>query len=199
MYFHGVINGLVTKKFLEIIRDREIKSAAKRNDVNNTGFNENDYISVCEYLGEDVYEKYPNNAFHKYVLNNFCFVISSDIEVEMPIFIPDASTMNRFDLIKLRRENPLKRFSDIIDERQVKDSIPFDKIKAIGIPYGLEEVDGFIKLSSFTFLTEEEFQKFVSTIENYAATLGIKVFNSSDPSFPLTLKDKGLKKTNLHN
>ncbi len=194
MYFHGVINGLVTKKVLEIIRDREIKSATKRNDVNNTGFNENDYISVCEYLGEDVYDNYPNNAFHKYVLNNFCFVISSDIEVEMPVFIPDASTMNRFDLIKLRRENPDKRFSDIIDERQVKDSIPFDKIKAIGIPYGLEEVDGLIKLSSFTFLTKEEFQEFIETLERYAATLGIKVFNSSDPSFPLTLKDKGLKK-----
>ena len=198
MYFHGVINGLVTKKVLEIIRDREIKSATKRNDVNNTGFNENDYISVCEYLGEDVYDNYPNNAFHKYVLNNFCFVISSDIEVEMPVFIPDASTMNRFDLIKLRRENPDKRFSDIIDERQVKDSIPFDKVLAIGIPYGLEEVDGFIKLSSFTFLTKEEFQEFIETLERYASTLGIKVFNSSDPSFPLTLKDKGLKKTNLN-
>ncbi len=30
MYFHGVINGLVNKKVLEILRDQEIKSARKK-------------------------------------------------------------------------------------------------------------------------------------------------------------------------
>lgn len=195
MYFHGVINGLVNKKVLEILRDQEIKSARKRNDVNNVGFNENDFISICEYLGEDIYADYPNNAFHKYILNNFCFIISNDIDCEMPIFIPNAATMNRFELIKLRRENPKRRFSDIIDERQVRDSIPFDKVIGIGIPYGLEEENGFIKLSSFTFLTPDEFQEFIRTIENYAAMLGIKVVNSSDPTFSLTFKTNELKKT----
>ena len=195
MYFHGVINGLVNKKVLEILRDQEIKSARKRNDVNNVGFNENDFISICEYLGEDIYADYPNNAFHKYILNNFCFIISNDIDCEMPIFIPNAATMNRFELIKLRRENPKRRFSDIIDERQVRDSIPFDKVIGIGIPYGLEEENDFIKLSSFTFLTPDEFQEFIWTIENYAAMLGIKVVNSSEPTFPLTFKTNELKKT----
>ncbi len=194
MYYHGVINGLVTKKVLEIIRDGEIKSATKRNVINNTGFNENDYISICEYLGEDIYEKYPNNAFHKYILNNFCFVISPNIEVETPIFIHSTETQDRFNLIRLRRENKDKRYSDIIDERQVKDSIPFSQIEAIGIPYDLKEVDGFIKLSTFTFLTREEFQEFIATIESYATILGIKIVNSSDPNFPLTFKKDEPKK-----
>ena len=67
MFFHGVINGLVDQKILQILKDGKIKSAAKRNNINNRGFNEMDYISVCEYLGEDIYKDNPNNAFHKYL------------------------------------------------------------------------------------------------------------------------------------
>ncbi len=85
IYYHGVVNGLVPKKFLQILKDQEIKSAAQQNYQNNKGFNESNYISVCEYLGEDIYQNYPNNAFQRYIFNHFCFVISSEVSVETPI------------------------------------------------------------------------------------------------------------------
>lgn len=127
MYYHGVINGLVDEKILAIFNDREISSASKRNSTNSIGFNENDYISLCKYLGEEVYKEHTNNAFHRYILNNFCFIISDDIEAETPVFIENASTMNRFELMNMRIKNPNKRFSDIIDERQARYFIPFEK------------------------------------------------------------------------
>ena len=192
MFFHGVINGLVDQKILQILKDGKIKSAAKRNNINNRGFNEMDYISVCEYLGEDIYKDNPNNAFHKYILDNFCFIIS-DIDVEMPIFIKDGATMNRFELIKLKNNNPDKRYSDIIDERQVKDEISLSKVIAIGIPYHPTMVDGYIKLSSFTFMTPKEYQEFVHKIESYAQGLGITIVDSSNPHFVETISNKKIK------
>ena len=67
MYYHGVINGLVKEKILSILKDREINSARSRNINNKIGFNGIDYISICCYFGQDIYNKYHNNAFNKYV------------------------------------------------------------------------------------------------------------------------------------
>lgn len=196
MYYHGVINGLVDKKILSILQDREIRSASKRNSVNSVGFNENDFISLCEYMGEEVYKNYPNNAFSKYIVGNFCFVIADDIDVQKPEFIENASTMDRFALMKLRIEHPEKRFSDIIDERQAHESVPFDKIVAIGIPYKkMPTVSNLIKLSAFTYFTPSEYVEFIGEVERQAASLGIPVVDSSSPEFALTFEEnKNVKK-----
>ncbi len=94
--------------------------------------------------------------------------------------------MNRFELIKMRRENQDKCFSDLIDERQVRDSIPLNQVIAIGIPYQLKSVDCFYKLSSFTYLSLSEYQEFLKQIETYAKEIGSDIVDSSNPTFPLS-------------
>ncbi len=191
MYYHGVVNGLVDEKLLDILKDREISSASKRMLVNRIGFNEGDYISLCKYMGEEVYKSHPNNAFNKYIIDNFCFIISDDIEVEKPVYIEDASTMNRFDLMKLRTDNPDKRFSDLIDEYQARYFIPFEKVIAIGIPYHrTPTISNLIKLSNFTYFTPDEYSEFISKIESIAEDYGIPVVDSSNPEFMLEFEER---------
>lgn len=194
MYYHGIVNGLVDKKIISILNDKEIKSASRSGYTKKIGFNENDFISISTYLGEEVYEKYPNNAFHKYILNNFCFVIDESIPAIQPVFLENAKTMNPFELFALKRENPDKRFSDIIDERQVKDYISFDKIVAIGIPYNLQPIDGFIKLSDFCYLTVDEFLKLIKTVEEYASSLNIPIVDSTNKDLGFMFETKENKK-----
>lgn len=180
MYYHGVINGLVDKKLLGILSKKEISSASRMGINKQNGFNEGNFISICKNLGEEVYSKYPNNnAFKKYIVDNFCFVIGEDIKTEEVVFIPNAKNMSAIDLFNLRRNNPDKRFSDLVDEYQAIDHIPLSDVVAIGIPYDREVVDGYIKLSPFCILTIEEFNSLVKQVESIAQNLNIKVVNSS--------------------
>lgn len=188
MYYHGVVNGLVDKKVLDILKKREISSAARLGYIKRIGFNENDFISVCSNMGEEVYNTGVNNAFNKYIKNNFCFVIDDSIEFEKPEYIPNASKMGTLELFNLKRNNPNKRFSDIIDEYQVKDYISFDKVVAIGVPYGLKVQDGEIILSNFCYLKPEEFLELIGKVEKIAEELGIPVVDSSSKEF-LTMFD----------
>lgn len=183
MYYHGVVNGLVNEKVIKILECGEISSSSRMGVSKRIGFNENDYISVCVNLGEDVYKEHPNNAFNKYIVNHFCFVIDDSVEAYKTEYIPDAEKMNILDLYRLRSCNPDKRFSDIIDEYQIKSCIPLDKVIAIGIPYSLEENDGYIKLSNFCFLTRDEFLELIRRVEEKAHDIGLKVVDSSSEDF----------------
>ena len=188
MYYHGIVNGLVTDKVLKILENREISSMSRLGIRKRIGFNENDYISICANLGEDVYSKYSNNAFDKYIMNHFCFIIDEDIPAIKTEYI-DSNGISAFDLYRLKSNNPDKRFSDIIDEYQVLGCIPIDKIVAIGIPYDLEVTDGFIKLSNFCFLNREEFCDFIKQVEEIANDLGLRIVNSSSSEFRSMFKN----------
>ncbi len=183
MYYHGVVNGLVDKKVLDILKKREISSASRLGYTKRIGFNENDFISICSNMGEEVYGTGVNNAFNKYIKNNFCFVISDSIKAEKPVYVPNASKMGVLELFNLRQNNPDKRFSDIIDEYQVKDYISFENIVAIGIPYNLKIEDGYIRLSKFCSLTADEFLELINKVESVASDLGILVVDSSSKEF----------------
>ncbi len=181
MYYHGVINGLVDKKILSILNKKEVASATRMGLNKTNGFNEGDYISLCKNLGWHVYQKYPdNNAFNKYIFNNFCFIIDEDIEAKEAVFIPNAKNMKAMDLYFLKRNNPDKRFSDLVDEYQAYGYIPISKVVGVGIPYNKEVVDGFIILSKFCALTPSEFQELIRQVEKQANELGIKIVDSSD-------------------
>lgn len=199
MYYHGVINGLVDKKIMSILANREISSAGRMGYTNKIGFNEDNYVSVCSNMGEEIYNEIANNAFNKYIFNRFCFVIDSSVEVEKPEYIRDASSMSILDLYNLKRNNPNKRFSDIIDEYQVRDYIPFDKIVAIGIPYGLETKDGYVTLSNFCFLTTDEFKKLIIQIESVALELGIPIVDSSSLEFKTMFMDTSKQMKKVYN
>ena len=193
MYYHGVVNGLVDKKVLDILEKREISSATRMGLTKRIGFNENDYVSICSNMGEEVYSSGVNNAFNKYIKNNFCFVISDSIEVEKPVYIPDASKMGVLELFNLRRDNPDKRFSDIIDECQVRDFISFEDIVAIGIPYNLKAHDGYIRLSNFCSLTTDEFVELINKVEEIAGEMGIPVVDSSSLAFGKMFENNKIK------
>lgn len=181
MYYHGVINGLVDKKLLSIFERGEISSSKRMGINKNNGFNEGEFISLCKNLGEEVYNKYPNNnAFNKYIVDNFCFIIDEDISASEVEFIPEAKDMSALDLFNLKRNNKDKRFSDLVDEYQAYDYIPLSHVVALGIPYDKEVVNGYVKLSSFCMLTVDEFRELIKKVEDKANKLGIKIINSSD-------------------
>lgn len=194
MYYHGVVNGLVDKKILSILDKREISSTRRMGISKKIGFNEDDFISICSNMGDEVYSTGVNNAFNKYIVNHFCFVIDDSIKAEKPEYIPDASKMNALDLFNLKRNNPDKRFSDIIDEYQVRDCISFDDIVAIGIPYGLKPKDESIVLSNFCFLTVDEFMELVKRVEEVAIELGIPVVDSSSLDFKTMFENRKVKR-----
>ncbi len=185
---------MVDKKVLDILEKREISSATRMGVRKSIGFNENDYVSICSNMGEEVYSTGVNNAFNKYIKNNFCFIIDEAIEARKTIYLPDVSKLGTLELFNLRRENPGKRFSDIIDEYHVRDCISLDKVIAIGIPYNLKPIDGYIKLSNFCFMTIDEFLAFIKKVEEYAENLGLKIVDSSVPEFELMFEDKKIKK-----
>lgn len=192
-YFHGVANGLVDKKVIYILNKREISSARRLGIPKRIGFNEEDFVSVCSNMGQEFYDTGINNAFNKYIVNHFCFIIDGSIEVCKPEFIPEASKMSTLDLFNLKRNNPDKRFSDIIDEYQVRECIPFDNVIAIGIPYSLGSKHGQIKLSDFCYLTETEFLELIEKVERIASDLGIPIVDSASLEFVTMFSDSAIK------
>lgn len=193
MFYHGVVNGLVRNKILKILEQQEISSASRMEYSKQIGFNENNYVSVCVNLGNEVYSEYPNNAFNSYIINHFCFVIDDSITAEPTEYLADIRNMGPFELNNLKRQNPNKRYSDIIDEYQVKDYIHLSKVIAIGIPYNIPENDGFIKLSDFCYLTREEFDELVREVEDIANSLGLKIVDSTSECLQEICNDKPIR------
>lgn len=129
-YYHGV-DDLST--MLSIIKSQEIKSKRLLGDDVEYGFNGLDYISVCNKLPKEEYKKYYMNTYENYIKHNFCFIISDEIETIKTEFL-DITLHALKEIHEHVVAHPDIRYSDMIDEYQIKDSIPFKYIIGIGLP-----------------------------------------------------------------
>jgi len=154
---------------------------------------EKEEILLLKQVGFNNYKNLKIILKKLIIFNIIIFTFSILIFDIIVLIINKAFTFN-IELFNLKRDNPDKRFSDIIDEYQAKDFIPFDKVVAIGIPYNLEVQNGEIRLSNFCTLTVDEFLSLIKKVEDCADRLGIKVVDSSSPEFDLMFEDKKNKK-----
>ena len=132
--------GCRTDDMIEIIKTGEIKSQRKLGLTYGRGFNRLDYISVCNKCSDKEYEKYKKrlkyyvDAYSMFIEDRFCFIISDEITAIKTEYLEHYS-FSRYQLNKYIDEHPETRYSDMIDEYQVKDSIPLKYIIGIGIPF----------------------------------------------------------------
>lgn len=141
-YYHGLKEGfsierrhLCIDKMIEIISSGGLKSRAKRGINLNGGFNGNDYISLCKKLPMDDYIENPSQSFFPCILNNYCFIISNEVDAIKPRIISKDDYDSWEDIKLMLDTNPDERISDLVDEWQVKDEIPLKYIVGLGFPF----------------------------------------------------------------
>lgn len=147
MFYHGIKDyydpNESVLKLLEIIESGGLKSRRLQGKTSTSGFNGDDYISVCERKSDVEYRKYSNNAFFNFIQFRFCFIISPSVSV-IPIRYIDCEKFTSFKEVTEYMEcYPNLRFSDMFDEWQVKDEIPLSYVVGIGLP--VHKILGYIK------------------------------------------------------
>lgn len=196
-YYHGIRNISDVNTVLEIFKSGGIKSKRMQNRSYKIGFNGVDYVSVCNKVSGEEYKNFSNNAFKKYIINRFCFIIDDTITAVRPKFIGDAINWNRIQLIKLITSDSNIRFTDMIDEWQIKDEIPLSYIIGIGIP--VKEINNFLSLHQENAI-KRNIRKIIDAIIEYAINLNLDIVDSSNDSFIEeyeSKKNRSQKKLNL--
>lgn len=134
-YFHSVRFKLETLE--EILKNGYILSREKAHiKSDNPTFNGEKWISICKYYDPYYdpdnydYTYLPFCAFQFLVVNGISIVLDDKIKATKTIF------MSYDELYPgvIKEENPI-RYSDCIDEYQVRDSISKDHFLAIMYPY----------------------------------------------------------------
>ncbi len=127
-FYHGVDDLLTMLKIIDCgyIKSKRQLGFSKEND-----FNGLDYISLCNKESNDMYIGSTLNSFDNYIKNNFCFIISNDINATKCEYI-DISKCTE-EQVKLLSNSDV-RYSDMFDEWQVKDSISLNDVVGIGLP-----------------------------------------------------------------
>lgn len=157
-YFY---HGTSLYNMLDILQCGEIKS--QRNLGYNFGIGNNglDYISLCNKLDDSLYDNYLHNAFIKYIKDNYCFIISDEVSA-----------------IKAEYNSKLNknyRYSDKIDEYQVKNSIGLDYIIGIGIPFSI--------LSNISEERNSDKKNILNNIIELAKIYNLDIIDTSDNNF----------------
>ena len=129
-YFHSVRFKFETLE--EILKSGYILSREKSGLISKSPtFNGEKWISICKYY--DPYYDYgycPNNAFCFLVLNGLSIVLDNNLEATKTFYMS-------FDELYpgvIKEENPV-RYSECVDEYQVRDSISREHFIALAYPY----------------------------------------------------------------
>lgn len=182
IFYHGIFYNDISKLFnsveleiietmIKIIKTGGLKSRRRQGKTSAYGFNGDDYISICSKEDELEYSKYPTSAFYTYVNNNFCFIISDDIDAIKVRYNEVNRYIDFMVISELMRKFPNQRFSDMFDEWQVKDEISLSHIIGIGIP--------FCRVSNIDKTGEDVKKKFAQLI-NLANKIGLDIIDTSD-------------------
>ena len=151
------------ERLKEILSSGELKSKRLRGitDTSHGGWNGLDYISLCDYRRRNN-KPYNNDqylrgytAYSTYIRESLSFLIKKNKinaikpELVAPIIFDWDS---HFIMYELGNSNE-GRYSDLLDEVQVKDRIPFDRIKGMTIPieYMVTEHDPLFKTKKFKY------------------------------------------------
>lgn len=124
--YHGIRFQKKLEKLESILRDKKIKAGNYLENYYSYDDNCNDgeYISLIEYPRESSLE------YNTFIKENISLVISPKCKAYKTIYLP-------YDLWRKIKDNPnLKnRYSYARYEYQVKECVPIDYVKAIGLPY----------------------------------------------------------------
>ena len=103
------------------------------------GFNGMDYISLCDMsMQESSY-----SAYNMYIKNGLSLLFDKSIKVIEPTFLYIDNMLPNFSDIMKSYGLEKERYSDLMDEVQVKDSLSLDYLKAISLP-----INRFLKFHS---------------------------------------------------
>lgn len=182
VFYHGIFCHNMSEIFdsveicaietlLKIIETGGLKSRRLQGKTSSYGFNGDDYISICSKESEEEYDKYPVNAYYSYINNNFCLIISDNIDAIKVKYNKARSYLDFSIICELMKQFPTQRFSDMFDEWQVKDEINLEHFIGIGIP--------FDKLSNPDTIGKNCREK-LSQLINLAEKLGLDIVNTSD-------------------
>lgn len=130
-YFHSVRFNFDILE--DILKSGYILSREKCNSPKNTlNFNGNKWISICEYYEPYYWVDYSiyKSAYQLLVVNGISLVLDNKLEAIKTIFM----TSDELYPGLIKEENPI-RYSDCIDEYQVRDSISKDHFLALTYPY----------------------------------------------------------------
>ena len=146
IYIHGICvrhykqyQSMYLRKILkQILKSDAVLSTRMQHKPSNQGFNGPDYISLCDYEKRFLFPKEDSkyNSFETYIRYSIGLVFPKDkIQVITPTIIDMIHyTKNGYQKMAFLGESPDERYSDMLDEVQVKDKIPLELLSCITLP-----------------------------------------------------------------
>lgn len=124
------------QKLKYILESKAILSKNMQNKKDSYGFNGLDYISLCDYdkrqLLHPIVKDY--NAYYLYIIASLSIMFPKDkLQVIIPEQVNFIGIDNQEKMEELGFSNK-KRYSDLLDEVQVKDEIPLSLMSGITLP-----------------------------------------------------------------
>ena len=129
-------NEVMTQSYLErILKSKALLSRRLLNDKRETCFNGLDYISLCDYSKRKMHFLGEINSYEAYIKYSLSLLFPKE---KLPLIVPEmidiASRGDYYTNMKTLGLTSKKRFSDMADEVQVKDSISLDLMTGITLP-----------------------------------------------------------------
>ena len=159
--YHGLRNQKDYEKLESILKQRKIYAGIYLENYSNYSDNCNDgkFVSLINYSDSIEFEEFIN----KYI----CLIISPLCNAYKTKYL----TFYEWIYIKEKNISLKNRYSYAIDEYQVKDFIPIEMIRAIGIPYSN------IKLTKGVEAAEKCKQDIIELLMNYEIKIPIVNIN----------------------
>ena len=123
--------------FLDIVKNGEIISLRRQGKTESTSFAGLDYISLSDYEKRFLYPEklYKYNAFNIYSRYGISFAFNKeDLEVIIPAYCHFCGVYKQNLKTMKRLGNSVNRYSDFLDEVQVKDSVSLDNLSFVTFP-----------------------------------------------------------------
>lgn len=184
-FYHGLKEGIddydflfdkidCVEKMITIIESGGLKCRRLLKSRLTGGYNGDDYVSLCRKEENEKYREYPSSSFYTYIHDNFCFIISDEVDAIKTEYLNRYDFNNVLDIQDYIIEHEPERFSDMFDEWQVKDEIPLKYIVGIGVP--LKTVKSLRKFDS-------EHEKLVDKLFLLANSLGLDIVDTRSSDF----------------
>ncbi len=158
--YHGIRFGNQLEVLEQILRDKKILAGKYIDGYYSFSDNCNDgeYVSLINYS--------DSTEFETFVRSNICFVISPLMDAYKTKYL----SSEEWDYIKEHRIPVKNRYSYAKNEYQVKDEIPLEKVRAIGVS-GISLLH--MRLSKRNAEVNQYIQRIVDLLEKYSVDIPI--------------------------
>lgn len=123
--YHGIRFDEKLEKLERILKDKKILAGKYTNNYYNyfDNANKGEYVSMTRYSEE------RNSGFDVFVKTNICLLVSSECDAILTKYV-DYNTWE-----KIKNIDTKNLYSYMSGEFMLKDCVPFEFVKAIGVPY----------------------------------------------------------------